>query len=305
MSKRIRIMKNVLLAVITLACVVFAFGFPEILFSFGDASVYGRQEKVALDFVSYVKDGSLEEQLKSFAMCSGRMDYAIGAVRVEEGTADLDNEELTQIVVQELNNMRQVDLLEEYVPVQADALTDRSLYTAYITNTSSNAYGARDAITFWSLTYEGTYENISYKMEILMDMEYRKVYQLRISGDFCPIIFENHRTRLKKGWSDDDWSFADSMRDYYGITMYNVSIETDAYIESDDIYDLKSQAGTVMDASISTQKDSKNAKFNLQGYIIFPDDDEDGELYLGVSKLCGETEYSVGILGIRELLQLD
>lgn len=305
MSKRIRIMKNVLLAVISLACVVFAFGFPEILFSFGDANVYGRQEKVAFDFVSYVKDGSLEEQLKSFAMCSSRMDYAIGTVRVEEGTADPGNEELTQIVAQELKNMQQVDLLEEYIQVQADALTDRSLYTAYITNTASNAYGARDAITFWSLTYEGTYENIPYKMEILMDMEYRKVYQLRISGDFCPVIFENHKTRWKEGWSDDDWSFADSMRDYYGITVYDVAIMTDVYVEPDEIYDLKPQTAAVVDESVSAQKDSKNAKFNLHGYIEFSDDTGDETVFLGVSKLCAETEYSVGIIGIRELLQLD
>lgn len=102
-NKKFRIMKSVITIAGVLLLTAVAFIMPKAIYSLYDRQMLGKEEKFEMETVAYEKEGSFEEQLKSFCLCINESDrYKMSAVRMEEGNSSISNEELTDIVNNEL-----------------------------------------------------------------------------------------------------------------------------------------------------------------------------------------------------------
>lgn len=309
----------------TVVVAVLAFFLPKWLFDMHDSRVFGKQEQVKLEMASYEKTGSLEEQIRSIALCSRRDDFTISAVRMDEGAAAPSDEEVAQIVFQEMDKLVDLGVVDVFEQMQRAALVERELYTAYITSPINNAYGARDAITFWKLRYQWNDQwnegGLPYTLEVILDMEYHKVYDIKISGEQYSKMYDEYMSmpvKKREGFLADDYVM-DNLINYYGISekAYLADIYRD---KGSGTYETKANSVSLYDSNESSSAvgnesemriavEQPEPSYRLVGCVQFMQDAEKSEsnstellLLIEYGMDEGQGFMHIGIDGLRELL---
>lgn len=303
---KLNILKAVLMCLSIILLTIAAFIMPKTVYSIYDRKMIGKEESLSMEIVPYEKEGEFSEQIKSFAMCIYEDDkYQMSAVHMEEGNSTVSNEELNNIVNNEIKNYAYEEFVEANGVLKVEQLSKRELYTVYI-NVPENEDG-RDSITFWQLNYKLD-GNLYREVEVLLDMEYHKIYDFWIySDDYKYIVDEN--INIYDLEETESYLKSEARKNLFSYNNYDlVDIFVDkmrAYYSTNEKLDIVQVAfNDIEDRCIEEREyiDSYIQKFLSQ-------EDEDDIPYLfPIAKVFGQNDRGyylrMGIDGIRDLLQL-
>lgn len=173
--RKFNFIKYIVSVLMLIVLVTAAFAMPGVVYSIYDDKIFGKKENMEIEVASYEKEHSFEAQLTSIAKYfDGTCD--LSAVRMEEGNSSVSNNELADIINKELDRFIASSSGEESVSFDEQSIMERNLYTVYVTVPEDEE--ARNSITMWLLRLNINSEMYDYA-EILLDMEYHKIYNVR------------------------------------------------------------------------------------------------------------------------------
>lgn len=173
--RKFNFIKYIVSVLMLIVLVTAAFAMPGVVYSIYDDKIFGKKENMEIEVASYEKEHSFEAQLTSIAKYfDGTCD--LSAVRMEEGNSSVSNNELADIINKELDRFIASSSGEENVSFDEQSIMERNLYTVYVTVPEDEE--ARNSITMWLLRLNINSEMYDYA-EILLDMEYHKIYNVR------------------------------------------------------------------------------------------------------------------------------
>ncbi len=303
-----------------------AWNMPEMVYSVADNHNMQQQENFQLGLKQFAKEGSLEEQLYSLSLCDGmEARYVMNAVNMQEKPQAGGDEELTGIIQSELQQLG--EYIEEFQKVFTQTislgdLVSRELYTAYITPVEEGT--SRENITFWKVRFQRTdtvNECNSYELEVILDMEYHKIYSVRFTNkalqEFWNIQVKRNKTKDK---DNESWEFINLMQDYYGDVSTRYVMDVSGHGEF--IYDEVQEAGDVttqeydaiskskIEGSQSDkEKDEVQIVHRVGGDFSYYNEEEGTVSTLNLSKEYrlmenGVCYMQIGVEDIEEILQL-
>lgn len=303
---------------LTFIVVAGAWKMPEIVYSFSDSRNQHQQEDFQFELKQFAKEGSLEEHLYSFALCDGYdNDYTMRAVKMQEATQAGSDEELTEIIQSELQKLGGV--LEEFNKVLPQDMgpqdmVSRELYTAYVTSAKEGV--SRESITFWKVKYQwADNEEKQYELEVILDMEYHKIYNVRLAGseveNLCMFYRQMNEEKYKEiTKAEQHWEFITQIRSYYGdiAARYNVGLEIG------DTYEYDAAQESVMVSKAEVEELTDEIRFadivhQLKGAFIYYDEENGIVQELDFVKEfvimdTGECYMQIGIANLEAILQI-
>lgn len=308
-KSRFQILKMITVAGFIILLTVAAFIIPRAMYSLYDSRMLGKEKTLEVEVVPYEKEGEFLEQEISFSKCLYDEDgYHMSAVRVEEGNSSVDDEELNNIVNKELEIFATIEFYVNNGPLKVEQLNKRDLYSVYV-QVPENEEG-RDSITLWLLNYKLDGPDYS-EIEILMDMEYHKIYDIWVySETFKNLVeeyyniytYENNVKSKYKSYIvsdvsegyDYEWEYFDNLRNYYGENQY---------------FYIVNNGYNIVDGLISKDLEYyNNEKSKSEVYEGTSINYEDEGYLLPVIKAFGKNDRGgymrIGIDGIRDILQL-
>lgn len=315
---RIRIIKTWagLLLIIVLAAV--ALGVPELMFSLNDKKTFAKQEGIHMELTRYEKEGAFAGQL--FSLSLFHRGKTMRSVHMEETNDRISNEELTQIIQSELYRMNELGVLVETQKIQAQDLISRELYISYMDDQSTQ----RDGITFWKVRYQKPQEDNAsfYDLEVIMDMEYHRLYGIKLSNEIVEEKYEmyvleqekssNKSLKIKR--EERTWNLISSMANYYKLSYEEHELDMRLAYDTNSAADSASAGITEVEGieNIPIEIFEENV-YKLIGAVVFREniDKEQGDmdyclLYMtkeyGIKE--GQTCVYVGISQLEQILQL-
>lgn len=270
--------------VLMLAVAAGAWNMPGIVYSVSDRNALQKQEAIHMNLKQFARDGSMQEQLLKLALCGNKNNgYSMKAVKVQEGVQIASDEELTQIIQAELFQFN--NLLEDAPMIRKEDLVSRELYTAYITGGLEDS---REGITFWRVCYQQTDDEADkYELEIILDMEYHKIYELKLNNTNidkrCSEYAATKAKSKKRGAAtlEESWGFILLMADYYGVSEKNDSV----FIDVGNIYWYEN--ANMVEARETAQTDAAKDESRAETIVYSEEDSEPGICY----QLKGFFEY--------------
>lgn len=296
--------------------IALAWQMPRFIFSVYDKNTLQKKEEIQMEFHSFKKEKTLEERLYNLALKnSDPVRYQLSCVLMQEETGRISDEELTQIVLGELNSMKESSILSAYPEIQPQELASRKLYMAYMTDYEEKI--SQGSIAFWKLSYERQDGDDWYSLELVLDMEYHKLYAVRLF-DAELTKEQSSRKQYKKVLKEFDienkWVFIERLMNYYKLrenTMYKVKLtcgidsneQSDAYGTDAEIYAVKKEEENVLVHVIG----------QVSGYFMFYTEEETGEFkeagirlpFVRENGIKDEKGYVyIGISQLNEILQI-
>lgn len=305
-KNKVNIFRAVLMCLSIILLTIAAFIMPKTVYSIYDRKMIGKEESLSMEIVPYEKEGEFSEQIKSFAMCIYEGDkYQMSAVHMEEGNSSVSNEELNNIVNNEINLYAYEEFIVDNGMLKVEQLNKRELYTVYI-NVPENEDG-RDSITLWLLNYklDGSQYN---EVEVLIDMEYHKIYDIWVYSDGYQYIVDE-----KYGYYDaqetENYLMAEARKNLFSYDSYDL---VDMFVDKMRTYYSTNEKLDIVQVSYNDIEDRYiESREYFDNYVqrYLNEKDENELLYLfPIAKVYGKNDRGyymrMGIDGIRNVLQL-
>lgn len=292
--------------------IVGAWNLPGIVYSFYDDNSLNHRETFQLELKQYAKEGSMEEQLESLAMSYGiEKAYNINTVKIQDESQSDNDEELTEIIKKELEKLSTILGID--CRISKEDMISRELYTAYLS--ADDGKSAREGITLWKVHYQRPKNELQwYDMEVILDMEYQKIYGIRVQSkeidNLCNEYGHPDYKKIKeKKEEEEGCEFIELMREYYGDADTNQSIGwgTGAVM----VYSYEESATYIYEESVTIAEADNGKEANidkqLNGYFAYGEKSGE-EYYLNFIKEYGRENGKgylyVGVLNFHTMLQI-
>lgn len=293
-----------------------AWQLPGLVFSVYDRNTLQRKGEIRMELYSFEKEGTWADRLYSLALRSSEPSrYQMSSALMKTENDMLSDEELTKIVNEELKSMEEFFILTPCPEIQAQELVSRELYMAYIKDNEKNM--SEGSIAFWKLSYKSQDQENGYDLELVLDMEYHKLYAIRLSDEMFieegEILAKPNKKRLFAEYEERCWVLMDRLENYYKLrnnTTYQIgtaldeaswtnSSMTDTY-DKTIVYENTNTGETIMGMTedviwyaggtflFYTEEDEKNGKdahIRLPFHKKYSMEDERISLYIGVRGL--------------------
>ncbi len=303
------------------AAILASWQLPRFVFAVYDRNTLQKKEEVQMELYAFEKERTWDERLYSLALrSSDPLRYSISSVMMKTENDMLTGEELTNIVNEELKSFSECDIRFSYPVIQAQDLVSRELYMAYITDNEKKA--SEGSIAFWKLTYEGQSQDGWYHLELALDMEYHKLYAIRLSDELVTDIKEIQNKHRYYHYQEESAVLMEALTAYYQLPekakyqIVTVLDDYDSYAGSVSATDAEKDdkiCEVEMAEDLEEKDDSRSVLWYTRGSILFETkenikSENDSAVRLPFIREYGiENEKGyvyIGVKGLYEILQI-
>ena len=188
-------------------------------------------------------------------------------------------------------------MLPNRYEIRQQDLVSCELYMAYLDGW--NGRETRESVAFWKVHYQKPGEEEGwYNMELILDMEYHKIYDITVKAQDINEAVQDYEARRSKGYKnimknyqEESWVYLEQLfHVYYELDsndyMYMIGVN-----DNDALYDAEaaSVSGQVTGEpnAYESEKVSRQIIYQLKGALYFDQDKSEAVYHLPVVKEYG------------------